>query len=186
MTALVEPDAASEAAEAPLTLFQAARYIDEEVLLAFCEDGLEIPDCKAFLRLLPTEQTLLDRMVPVAHGLCLVRCASLPPLTGRAELSGFYARIDEEGSGPPGFLLYRRGNGLWRIDSPLLSEGIDCIFPAAPAQEDVADLDEDAVLERKQLADLQQKLVFTTVRHTGSRRAFYVAARWAQYAARAE
>lgn len=116
----------------PLTVFQSMRYMDEELLVSIAEGGADHRDWRRFVTDLADDERLLNRILPAEHGLCLMRYRREAKKYARGNsVSAFWTNFTENQGNLYGFLLYRDGRTLWRIDSPITEHQVPSLFPTA-------------------------------------------------------
>lgn len=116
----------------PLSVFQSMRYMDEELLVAIAEGGADHRDWRRFVTDLADDERLLNRIIPAEHGLCLMRYRrEAKKYASGNSPSAFWTNMAENKDNLYGFLLYRDGRSLWRIDCPITEHQVPSLFPTA-------------------------------------------------------
>ena len=116
----------------PLTVYQSMRYMDEELLVRIAEGGADYRNWGDFVARLGDDEKLLSRILPAEHSLCLMRYRREDKKYAQGDdVSAFYANYAHNKSNKIGFLLYRDGRSLWRIDSPVTAHQVPSLFPTA-------------------------------------------------------
>lgn len=116
--------------EGTLTVFQSARYMDEEYIVHLKEGGADYRHWPDFMAELAADPEKVARILPVEHCLCLMRYRRKEKIYNPAgTLAAFYENLEANKPNFAGFLLYRRGGSVWRIDSPVTKTEITTLFP---------------------------------------------------------
>ena len=114
----------------PITVFQAARYMDEEYLVHLKTGGADYTHWQDFIAHLAERPDILERVLPDRHSLCLMRYRRKERIYATGDnLGALYASVLKNMENRKGFLLYRCGDAVWRIDSPVTELAIKRLFP---------------------------------------------------------
>ena len=114
----------------PITVYQERRYMDEEYLVHLAEGGADVDDWSDFGKHLFEHPETLDRIIPAQIGMCVMRYRRSP----RVYVQGSTAEAIEENASRNeanfhSLLLYRDGQSVWAIRSPVTEHSIPRLFP---------------------------------------------------------
>ena len=116
----------------PLTIYQAMRYMDEEMLVHIADGGADYRDWDEFVKHLGATPKTLNRLIPAEHGICLMRYRREDKEYSKGtSMAARFANAQENKPNKIGFLLYRDGDSLWTIDSPVTAHEVPSLFPTA-------------------------------------------------------
>ena len=114
----------------PLSIFQAMRYMDEEYIVDLAEGGADYSNWDDFTEHLATNKETLNRLIPVEHGICIMRFRRKDKIYNRGtNLAEVYENESKNDTNRIGFLLYRDGESVWTIESPVTAHSIPSLFP---------------------------------------------------------